>query len=213
MLYIDALHPFLRQTFVQRCLCSVQFSSVQGGSYNYALYRCAPPVSQTVQFKMVPIRSEKPIIMCFSEVSPTLPFLRSAVQFGSRWHLYARESPYAFYPFLKHFPQRCPSSVQSSVQFSSRWHLYARESPYALYPFLKHFPQRCPSSVQFKVASIRSKKAIRALSVSQKFPNVAFVQSEMAYIHTRSENPITMRSTPSLRSFPNILFETVPVFV
>ena len=158
-------------------LSSGQFRSVQGGSYNYALYRCAPPVSQTVQFKMVPIRSEKPIIMCFSEVSPTLPFLRSAVQFGSRWHLYARESPYAFYPFLKHFPQRCPSSVQ------------------------------------FKVASIRSKKAIRALSVSQKFPNVAFVQSEMAYIHTRSENPITMRSTPSLRSFPNILFETVPVFV
>ena len=73
--------------------------------------------------------------------------------------------------------------VFSSVQFSSRWHLYARKRPYALYPFLG------------------------------SFPNVAFVQSEMAHIHRRSENPIIMLSTPSLRRFPSILFQTVPVFV
>ena len=29
----------------------------------------------------------------------------------------------------------------------------------------------------------------------------------------RSENPIIMRSTPSRRSFPNVAFETVPMFV
>ena len=37
------------------------------------------------------------------------------------------------------------------------------------------------------------------------------VQFKMVYV--RSEKPIIMRFTPSLRSFPNVAFETVPMFV
>ena len=32
-------------------------------------------------------------------------------------------------------------------------------------------------------------------------------------VFMRSEKPIIMLSTPSLRSFPNVAFETVPMFV
>ena len=45
------------------------------------------------------------------------------------------------------------------------------------------FIKACNSSVQFKMVSMRSEK------------------------------PIIMRSIPTLRSFSNVVFETVPVFV
>ena len=40
-----------------------------------------------------------------------------------------------------------------------------------------------------------------------------FSSVQFKMISERSEKPIIMRSTPSLSSFPNVVFETVPVFV
>ena len=43
--------------------------------------------------------------------------------------------------------------------------------------------------------------------------SVRFTSLHFKMVSMRSEKPILMCSTPSLRGFPNVAFETVPVFV
>ena len=67
------------------------------------------------------------------------------------------------------------------------------------------------ATTYFGTARSTQKQAVSTSGPPQCRLEVRTSSVQFKMVSMRSEEPIIMRSTPSLRSFPNVAFETVPV--